>query len=202
MNTFFSKVRRVVLTICGPMIKVIGLIVVPHKSSLDEEQLLSLMDIVQPGDVLLSRTKYAASNLIIPGYWKHAALCIGDKVIEAVGSGVRRISVRHFAEIRDEIIVLSPKFATPEEGVLATNFAKTLVGQPYDYLVEYDDNRKSNLAFYCSEIPWWCYNQVFLAQGKVSPFTPRLTLGMQTITPQDYANAVQKWRVKWNSLDV
>lgn len=35
---------------------------------------------LESGDILLTRKNWAATNLNIPGYWKHMALYIGDGV--------------------------------------------------------------------------------------------------------------------------
>jgi len=150
---------------------------------------------------MVSRTKLSASNLVIPSFWKHAAMVVsGDRVVEAVGSGVRLAWLHDVILQHDYIQIMSPQFATRQEALLSANFAVTLIGKPYDFLINFSDNRSTNAAFYCSEIPWWCYDQVLKAAGKKSAFVPRKTLGMETVIPQDYANATDKWRVKWTSL--
>jgi len=194
----FPSLRRCLLKVAEPTTKLLGKTVIPHRFALRDEEAAAACKLAEPGDIFTTRIDYAASNLVIPGFWKHAAMVVkGDRVVEAVGSGVRVVWLHDFIVAHDHALLLKSRFASPQEGVLAANFAVTLVGKPYDFLVEFSNDRKTNAAFYCSEIPWWCYDQVLKAEGKISPFTPRETLGMQTVTPQDYANATDKWQVKY-----
>jgi len=74
----------------------------------------------------------------------------------------------------------------------AAHLSLSLVGQPYDFQFE-----PANVAWYCSEIPWWCYSQIV----PNSPWVTRRTMDVLTVTPQDYFNAKDKWDVVLASKD-
>lgn len=200
MEVNFPRIRRFMLESAAPISNVLGKIHIPTTRLLTKEQIREVESKLSPGDVLLSRQRLTATNFFIPGFWKHAAIYVGDgMIVEAVTPHVRAVSFAKFAATKDYIQVMDPTFADREEMPLAANFAVTLVGTPYDLIFEYTHTRARNKAFYCSEVIWWCYDQVLTAAGKPSPFTPRLTLGSPTVLPQDYADAKDKWAVKWAS---
>lgn len=196
MEVKWPLVRRAVLEVTRPALKLVGHFhTPPHYRSITSHEVDEVAKTILPGDVLLSHRDNELTNPVIPGYWKHAAMFIGDgKIIEATGKGVNEDTLQEFLETKDGAVVLRATFATVDEAKLAVGFAKTLKGLPYDYLVEHDFSRAINKAFYCSEIPWWSYEQVFAAGGHSSPFTPRATMGVPTIAPQDYRNATKLWR--------
>jgi hypothetical protein len=49
-----------------------------HRPSLPPEIHHEVTSLVQPGDVLVVRKEYAATNYFLPGYWPHAALVLGS----------------------------------------------------------------------------------------------------------------------------
>ena len=49
----------------------------PEKTLISPEQIQELQKKLQPGDILLERREWYASNAGIPGFWAHAALYIG-----------------------------------------------------------------------------------------------------------------------------
>jgi hypothetical protein len=155
--------------------------------------------LAKPGDLLLAYKWGVASNLGIPGKWKHAAMVgqNGATVIEAIAAGVRETDLHDWCLDHDRVALLSPLFADGVEGILAAGFAKTLIGQPYDESFEFHEIRTKNAGFYCSKVVWWCWDQVMLASHKKSPFHPELVLGVPTETPQDLANEKSDWRITW-----
>lgn len=196
METNLVALRRMALEISKPFLQVAGKFhTPPHYRSITSHEVDQLARVIQPGDVLLTHRDREITNPLIPGYWKHAAMFIDKgRIVEAIGKGVIDNSFDEFCRTKDAVVCLRPTFATAEEMLLAVGFAKSLRGLPYDYLVEHEFSRAVNLAFYCSEVPWWSYEQVFIAAGKANPFEPRSTLGVPTIAPQDYRNAKKLWK--------
>ncbi len=47
------------------------------RSLINQEQISDLVEVLQPGDVLLERREWYLSNIGLPGFWPHAALYVG-----------------------------------------------------------------------------------------------------------------------------
>ena len=196
------RTRRVILQAVSPAVTLIGHLKIPVKSLMTVADYESLRAThILPGTVLVCRKRLHASNLIIPGEWKHVAIYIGgplEEVVEAVYPKVRRIPLKEWVLKQDYIMALSPKFARTAQMQRVADLSVTLVGKRYDLLVSYSPNPRVNRAFYCSEIPWWCYDRILKEDGQESSFTPRETMGVPTVVPQDYPNAVPaKWTAEW-----
>lgn len=67
---FYKIVRKV-----GALIGDIRIHLTP---ALSEDQLVRLEKILEPGDIILIRQNYHASNLFLPGFWTHAILYLGS----------------------------------------------------------------------------------------------------------------------------
>ena len=154
-----------------------------------DEAFSQVSALLRDGDVLLSQKKWAASNFGIPGFWKHATIYKNGYVIEAVGKGVQKVSLAKWLYTHDYVCVLRPKFCYPDECRAAANLAEVQVGKPYDF--EFSPGIQS---FYCSELVFWAYDEIM---GNSSPFTLRKTLGVDTVSPQDFYEAKDKFQLVW-----
>lgn len=192
-----EQFRRFLLNASYPALKALGDIGMPRRK-MTEHFFFAAQKLLTPGMVCLTRRDYEASNVLQPGFWKHAAMFVGNDtkgipvVIEAIGKGVSKTGILDFMFSEDYIKILKPKFTGPNEMMNAAGNARSLEGQPYDYQF-----KPANKAWYCSEVIWWSYNMVVAD----SPFTPRTTLGVQTVTPQDFENAKEKWETVLDSRD-
>lgn len=207
MKAHPATARRALLTITRPVLPLIGRLQWPLPRLLTKADAASFMYTVPlAGTILLSRKRAQATNLVIPGEWKHLAIYVGGgQIIEAVWPKVRKIGVEEWFCHQDYAVAKVPIFAPPRGGftiesamAVAAKFALSLEGKDYDLFLEFRQTRAANKAFYCSEVGWWCYEQPYIAAGSQSPFTPRMTMGAATIPPDDYDLAVDKWKTTWS----
>ena len=80
-----------------------------------------LISILEPGDILLTRQNWTATNLNIPGFWKHMSMYLGyglqgykdteHYIIEAIGKGVQIIPLSELTGHNDYIAGLRPRFS-------------------------------------------------------------------------------------------
>lgn len=188
-----DNLRRIILRILYWPIIWIGKIELP-KRKITSYDLYKLKDLL-PGDVLLSRQEWSLSNLLIPGFWKHGAMYIGEKggvhyVIEATANGVMLNPLIDFCLTKDYILVRRPLFANHSEMSTAVALSITVLGAKYDYMF----NRGNN-EFYCFELIHWAY------ENEGSPFELRETMGVLTVTGDDIANT-RKFKTIYDSRDI
>jgi len=162
---------------------------------IDHADYLAIEALIKPGHILLSRRVGECNNFFIPGFWTHAALYAGSgQVIEAVGDGVVVTSLEEFCcgkHGKDFIMVRDPLFLTAAEKLDAIQFANIEVQAKALYDWVFTPNNK---AFYCAELVWHCCDLAYRQthQGEAAPFVLRQTLGVDTATAQDIAQAHDK----------
>jgi len=175
----------------------IGLVAMPFiKKQMTGRDYYEALKYVKPGMVFLTHVDGYLSNSFIPGFWKHAGIyCNHDGntpcVIEATSDGVAETDLITFLMTKDVAAIFMPRFADFKTMKLAAHYARGLIGRPYDYEFQTD-----NEAFYCSEVIYYAYLK---ATNGTTPFKLRETMGQQTAIPQDIANAVKKWDKIWHS---
>lgn len=192
--TIKQKLRQLILKLAKPVLIWIG-----HFNfikyffgatySIEYEPFIKSFNLMN-GDAILSRTDYNATNMLIEGYWKHVGMIdlalnpSKPHVIEATAKGVIRRSLEDFLEDKSQVMPKRPIFCGADARNDAVKFATSLIGSPYDWAVISD-----NEGYYCSEVIWKAYDEAV----KPSPFEPRETLGVLTVTPEDIALANRKW---------
>ncbi|HOI53042.1 MAG TPA: YiiX/YebB-like N1pC/P60 family cysteine hydrolase, partial [Azonexus sp.] len=155
---------------------------------------------VQAGDVLLEKTPFRLTDTFIPGHYGHVAVWVGSEaelrrlgiwehpvvrpyqaniragrgVVEALRSGVKMNTLRHFLNI-DDLAVLRPRQMA--DTVRAEAVLQTLrqVGKAYDFNFDVESTDR----IVCSEL-------VYHAYGDVRWPTKR-QLGRVTISPDNVA---------------
>lgn len=156
--------------------------------------------VLQAGDVLLEKTPFRLTDKLIPGYWGHAAVWIGNEaelrelgiwdhplvsryheqirsgrsVVEALRSGVEMNPLQQFLNI-DSIGVLRKQQITREDRIKVILQALRQVGKPYDF--NFDVESKNRV--YCSKLVYLAYSGV--------EWSTRKSLGRTTFTPDDVA---------------
>ena len=132
------------------------------------------------GDVIVTHKKGLVAWLI-PGYWSHCAMYIGnDQIVHAVYPNVEATFLADLLSSNDAFAVLRPVFSTPMRSNIAAAIIGTYVGKPYD--LGFGPGKD---AFYCSEAVWHAYQTAVPSWD----FEARKRLGVDTVTPQDLYDA-------------
>lgn len=127
------------------------------------EVLIRAAEILQPGDIIMTRHDDALSNHFFPGYWPHAALFLGSpgdrrdrglpdhdtrgfEVLEAKKDGVKLRALAETLAV-DAFVILRP---APQRTALAEVLTRALTheGKLYDFL--FDFTKSDRLA--CTEV--------------------------------------------------
>ena len=105
----------------------------------------------RPTDLILLRTEGELSTLIQGQKWTHSVpVSYFEETIEAVTSGVRRVSLMYVLARCDEAILLRPKKEVTQ--FLFCQFLNAQIGEPYDF--EFSD---SDSKWYCHHLSAWAY---------------------------------------------
>ena len=123
----------------------------PSTFDMTGQKILKVLDILQPGDVILRGYRHYLDGMFIPGDYSHGAIYVGDNtIVHAVAEGVSYIDVVEFC-MCDRICILRPKSHQAE----AISAAKKLVADnvPYDF-----GFKRGASALYCFELCAECYN--------------------------------------------
>ena len=154
------------------------------------DHVMRAMTYLKSGDIILTRTHGDLSTVVIPGFWKHAAIYAGDgKIIDATSVGVTE---RHLADLMmttDNVAVLRVANVVEDlsKGQLMVDYARLQIGKKYD--LEMRVNRTD--AMFCSELVYHAICHVF---GK-DYIELRERMGIKTLTPDDCYKAHGKFTV-------
>ncbi|GAB0174963.1 MAG: hypothetical protein HHAS10_08420 [Candidatus Altimarinota bacterium] len=173
------------------------------------ENLKSVEKLLSPGDILLTRGNWAATNLNIPGFWKHMAMYIGTGkylkdsytyeklsllddsthyIIEAIGVGVQIIPLESLCGHNDYLGVLRPKFKN-EKVSRAIEKTLKLEGKSYDYSFNY----YSDVNYVCSTLVTKAYLPESYTDEGIHISLTRIGTGI-TYPPNDI---VKKYSVEY-----
>jgi len=141
-----------------------------------------LEEVIEPGDILIRRFEGYVDKFLIPGWWNHAGLYVGEldggnhKVVHAVSEGVIVEDLIDFMRT-DHLIVLRPP--RPQCGDLAQDQqtwldretaierAKAAVGSDYDFAFDF----KETLRFSCTELISHCYEGLISGKKRFGRIT-------------------------------
>lgn len=151
-----TNVIRFFLKLFTPVQKLFQNIKLPD-SSINWSHVREMVNLVKPGDVLLSYEKFHLTSWFIKGKWDHAAIFFKDEnhsqildsycVIEATGKGVHKVNYLEWCFNKDHIMILRKKNMLERARIEAAQWAADQVGKQYDY-----EFSKEKDKYYCSEL--------------------------------------------------
>lgn len=111
------------------------------------EHARQVLNIIEPGDVLLRKYDHYLGSRLISGYWSHVAIYVGDEyyVIHMLGEGITKEDILTFTRC-DDICVLRAKDKSLVAEAIINAKKNYELGIKYDY-----DFKLSNSKFYCTE---------------------------------------------------
>ena len=142
----------------------------------------SIVEHLQPGDVIITRHAIALTNLFMPGFWPHAALYVGPReqrnpekcVIEARKDGVLFRPLSDTFSV-DYFVVIRPKLSN-ETIQQAIDRAFTHEGKMYNF--DFDFFNSDRLV--CTELVYRSFDGL---EGLKFPLTDRA--GRKTLSAED-----------------
>lgn len=110
--------------------------------------------IIRPGDILVRRFEGYVDKWLIPGFWNHSGIYVGEigdkdhKVIHAISDGVVVDDLIDFMRT-DHMVVLRAPARLRERAI---ERAKAAIGSDYDFAFEFGNS----LRFSCTELVDHC----------------------------------------------
>jgi len=143
----------------------------PDVHNLQTELIYSkVINHLQHGDWIVIRGYHATDNLVaIATGIPLSHVGVYDKehnaVIEAEGVGVHSTRLVDFIDKSYRVLVIRPRWSTPERSHIAVEKARDLVGKDYDFLGTIGFNNPSR--YYCSELAVDIYNEWHVSTEKI-----------------------------------
>lgn len=146
------------------------------------KQVLDMLDIIEPGDIILRKYKYQTSSFILPGGYTHSGVVKNhSQMIHITGTGCDYIHPLDFMMHCDKFAILRPKWKSQEDIQKAIAQGDKFVADhiKYDFFFGKDSSR-----LYCHEL---CAD--FLKAGgidvKLSKVKMFLVIQMHAYLPQN-----------------
>ncbi len=157
-----------------------------------------LRDLLKPGDVFVTRHKYALTNLFLPGFWPHSAMYIGNEIereclgikvpehlknkwkgdictFEALKDGVLMRTLENTLSV-DGLVVLRPTLS--DKGITMA-LERVLKHEGKKYNFDFDFFRSDRLV--CTELPFRAYDEIEDIKIKLKTRAGRPTLSAEDL---------------------
>jgi len=177
-----EKLRALLLKILMPFVKWMGKILPPYSVKNAIKTYYEWDRKIQPLDIILVNTAGHLSNIFNKGKWKHVVVFIGweneiPMVVVALGIGVIKRPLIECIAVKDG------QFYDLNRGI---EWVKEQIGKGYDFWFDnVSENKFANL--YCSELGYFAWLHAFPEMK----FELRKTLGVDTVTPDDFYEAAK-----------
>jgi len=165
------------------------------------EHLLEIETHLRPGDVLITRHDLAATNLIFPGFWPHAALFVGSeheredlgirldperekrwagdrRVLEALKDGVLYRRLEDTLKV-DSLVVIRPRLSSED---IAVALERVSVHEGKTYNFDFDFFRSDRLV--CTEVVYRAFDGLGDIDISLQTRTGRPTLSAEDLLDQ------------------
>ena len=125
--------------------------------------------LIQPGDIVLRRFEGYVDKVLIPGFWNHAGIYVGEidnekhQVIHAISDGIVVDDLIDFMRTDHVVVLRAPK----EQREEAINRSKTTIGSEYDFAFDF----KETLRFSCTELIGYCYYKIIKGKKRFGRMT-------------------------------
>jgi hypothetical protein len=117
------------------------------------EQIETLVEIIEPGDVLMRGYNYYLDSYFIPGEYTHSGVVINKReVIHSIAEGVQSIHPIDFIKDTDRFILLRPRYVPN----LIHNVVSRAIWHCEANKTQYDFTFKEDGKFYCHEFTADC----------------------------------------------
>ena len=138
----------------------------------------AILNVIEPGDILLRRYSNYLGSKFIPGYYSHVAIYVGENtVVHMLGSGIVSEDILTFLRC-DDICVLRSKNRYEAEQAVINVYKHLEAGVPYDYNFDHDSAER----FYCTELIDNCYD-----------YKVKKLLNKRQIMPDDFLALVDRF---------
>lgn len=197
MNWLKRRYYDLVSTLAFYIAKACGPVHAPWtKKRLDYSVVEEMLQVLQPGDILLTRTHGELTTIAIPGFYKHTAIYMGaGRIIEAISPKAKIGYLANLVLRTDNIAARRMNNITDEEVKLLSAKAKSYVDKEtlYDYHMRFLD--ESSVS--CSELGFNCIN---FARPNYLELWYRM--GYPSFTPQDFYYADSKFSTVFEERDI
>ena len=134
----------------------------PHEYLFNGKDYATLQSIIEPGDIVLRMYKHHLIQGIIPGFYSHASIYIGNNtIIHSVGEGVCSIDLFDYCKC-DGIALIRPNTSKQVKSS-AIDYCKAQLGKKYDFFFNFCDEE----TYSCTELVYWAYENKINTKPKI-----------------------------------
>jgi uncharacterized protein YycO len=148
-----------------------------------------MLSVLEPGDLILTRTRGELATFLIPGFWKHAASYVGnEKIIDAITAGVSERWLADLIMKTDNVAILRPPLTNGEKFQMIS-YTYSIIGTPYDFAINID----TRIKIYCSELYYLAINYA----KQCNYIELQESMGIHTVTPDQLYEMTDKLYNVW-----